>query len=126
MMLLASFLSGLMGSLGLGGGGVLLLYLTLVLHTNQLEAQGINLLFFLPVGGLALLLHAKNRLVAWRVALPALLLGVPGVWVGSKLAGLAGALLPKLFGGLLLILGLKEIFARPKGSPRKKIDRQTH
>lgn len=120
MMIIASFLSGLMGSLGLGGGGVLLLYLTLVLHTDQLAAQGINLLFFLPIGGLAMALHAKNRLVAWRVVLPALLLGLPGVWAGSQLAGLMGSeLLSKLFGGLLLVLGLRELFGSPKKAAKK-------
>ena len=40
--ILAAFFSGLAGSLGLGGGGVLVLYLVFALGMPQLKAQGIN------------------------------------------------------------------------------------
>ena len=40
--ILAAFLSGLAGSLGLGGGGVLVLYLVLALGMPQLKAQGMT------------------------------------------------------------------------------------
>ena len=40
--ILAAFFSGLAGSLGLGGGGVLVLYLVLALGMPQLKAQGIS------------------------------------------------------------------------------------
>ncbi len=46
--ILAVILSAAVSAMGLGGGGVLILYLTLVRDVPQLEAQGINLLFFTP------------------------------------------------------------------------------
>lgn len=45
---IAGLFSAVAGALGLGGGGVLVLYLTLGMHMPQLRAQGINLLFSCP------------------------------------------------------------------------------
>ncbi len=111
---LASFTSGLLGSLGLGGGAVLLLYLTLFAKIDQLTAQGINLIFFIPVAITALILHWKNHLVQWKPALIAILIGLFGVWFGVMLAHNIGSeLLSKLFGGMLLVIGIKELCYRP-------------
>ena len=43
--LLAGLLSGIIGGMGLGGGAVLIIYLTVFMDIKQLSAQGINLLF---------------------------------------------------------------------------------
>ena len=45
---LAGTLSGVIGAMGLGGGGVLIIYLTLFLGMEQGIAQGVNLIFFIP------------------------------------------------------------------------------
>ena len=45
--IIAGLLSGIIGAMGLGGGAVLLIYLSLIKGTDQLKAQGINLLFFI-------------------------------------------------------------------------------
>ena len=44
--IIAGFLSGLIGSMGFGGGGVLIIYLVIFTNTPQIVAQGINLIFF--------------------------------------------------------------------------------
>ena len=112
-MFLAAFAGAALSALGMGGGGILILYLTLVAGMDQLAAQGINLVFFLPVAAVALLFHAKNKLVKWRVVLPCVALGLPGVWLGAKLAEYCGSeLLSKLFGGFLLVIGIKELFSK--------------
>ena len=109
----ASFLAAVLGALGMGGGSVLIIYLTAHLGLEQLEAQGINLVFFLPVAALALFFHQKNGLVRWRVALPCIALGLVGVYFGTKLAmHVDPSLLGKLFGGFLLTIGLREVFAK--------------
>ena len=48
-----SLLSGVTASMGLGGGFVLLIYLTAFANVPQMEAQLINLIFFLPIGALS-------------------------------------------------------------------------
>ena len=41
-------ISGICSAMGVGGGSILLLYLTAFAGYDQLSAQGINLVFFLP------------------------------------------------------------------------------
>ena len=102
-----SLLSGLLGSLGMGAGAVLLLYLRVFGGVEQFEAQGINLIFFLPIAVLSILLHAGVCILA----------GLPAVFLGVWLGGLAGGpLLSKLFAGLLLIIGVRELFQKDTGS----------
>lgn len=114
----ASFFGAIISALGMGGGGILLIYLTTFLGMEQLQAQGINLVFFLPVAAVALFIHAKNKLVKWKVALPCVALGIVGVYFGTKLAMYIGSeMLGKLFGGFLLIIGAREVFSKP---PEKK------
>jgi uncharacterized protein len=110
--IIAGFLAGVTGALGLGGGGVLVLFLTVFLGVSQLKAQGINLLFFIPIGLFALFFHAKKKLVDWGAALPAILCGLAGAALGCLLARFFGAgTVRRIFGAMLLILGSWELFA---------------
>lgn len=68
-----AFLSGIFASMGLGGGMVLIVYLTVFAGFSQLAAQGINLVFFIPIAIISLVLHTKNKLVEWKKAVPAVL-----------------------------------------------------
>ncbi len=125
--LLAGFAAGFIGALGLGGGGVLVLFLTAFMGMGQYKAQGINLLFFIPIGVFALILHCRKKLVDWKIALPAILCGLVGAAGGCFLANFVGAgLLRKLFGGMLLLLGLWELLGphkKEKKSPATAQDR---
>ena len=117
----AAFLAAVIGALGMGGGSVLIIYLTAYLGMEQLQAQGVNLVFFLPVAAVALVLHQKHGLIRWRVALPLAGLGLVGVYFGASLAmHLGSELLGKLFGGLLLIIGLREVFAKKEKTDAEK------
>lgn len=58
--ILAGFGSAVLASMGMGGGSILILYLTLIAGVPQREAQGVNLLFFLPIGAAALWLHWRQ------------------------------------------------------------------
>ena len=105
---LAAFCAGGLGAMGLGGGGVLLLWLALS-GAEQLTAQGINLLFFLPVGGVGVYAHWKNRLVELSAALPMTAGGLLGLGAGILLAGnLPGRTLARLFGLLTAAIALRE------------------
>lgn len=107
----AGFLAGFIGSLGLGGGGVLVLFLTLFLGFAQLRAQGVNLLFFIPIGVFALVWHTRRGLVRWRLALSAAGTGILGAVAGALLAlRLGSGVTGKIFGALLLVLGFWELF----------------
>ncbi|MDR3344819.1 MAG: TSUP family transporter [Oscillospiraceae bacterium] len=118
--ILAAFFSGVAASLGLGGGGILLLYLVLALNMEQLTAQGINLIFFLPCAVIAIIFYTKKHLIDWKAALPIMAGGLLGVGLGVWLAGAVSAeWLSRIFGGFLLLLGLREFFSKNKEQPKK-------
>ena len=107
---LTSVLSGMLGAMGMGGGGILLLALV-SFGMEQLTAQGVNLLMILPVGLLGLFFHRKNGLTEKSAALPMLWGGIPGVALGFWLAGqLQTETLRLCFGILIILLGLRELW----------------
>ena len=105
------FLTGIFASMGLGGGMVLIVYLTVFAGFSQLVAQGINLVFFIPIAIISLVLHTKNKLVEWKKAVPAVLWGTAAVIISAWLANrIEQSLLSKAFGIFLILMGLKELF----------------
>lgn len=114
---LASFLGAVLSALGMGGGGILLIYLTAYRGMLQQAAQGVNLVFFIPVALVALCIHAKHKLIRWRVVPLCMLLGLAGVWLGSKAAlAMEPRLLGKLFGAFLLVIGVRELLTKDKNA----------
>ncbi|MCM1335008.1 MAG: sulfite exporter TauE/SafE family protein [Bacteroides sp.] len=115
MSLAVGFLTGIAASMGLGGGFILILYLTLFAGVPQLAAQGANLLFFLPIALFSVILHTRNGLVAWKKLPLAAGAGIVGAAVGTLVgAALDDAVLQKLFAGLLLLVALRELFHKKK------------
>lgn len=120
--IISSFLSGVFGAMGLGGGSVLIIYLTSFLSMEQKEAQGINLLFFLITGLIGIIRNTKNGLVKKNHLKRIMLSALPGLIIGLALLPVIPAqLLKKFFGGALLILGLKNLFGKNKAPHRRNI-----
>ena len=117
----AGLLCGVLSGFGVGGGTLLMVWMTVALSLEQKLAQGVNLLFFLPTAAAALLFHAKCRRVVWRAVLPAALFGCLTAALGAALAlGVASALLRKLFGAFLIPVGLSELWRGLRKEPGKK------
>ncbi len=110
-MIIAGFVSGLIGGMGIGGGTVLIPVLTLLFGMEQKTAQALNILYFIPTAIAAIIMHRKNNLIETKI-LPALIVGgVVGAIAGSVVAmRLNNAVLGKLFAVFLLIMGIKEIY----------------
>ena len=118
--LLAGLFSGIIGAMGLGGGAVLIIYLSIFTDTPQLKAQGINLLFFIPTAVAAVTVYGIKKQIKWKIVLKVALWGLLGAVVGIYFADLLGGkLTSKLFGGLLVVMGVIEIFSK-KGCGRDK------
>lgn len=114
--LLAGLFSGALGSMGLGGGAVLIIYLALFTDTPQLKSQGINLLFFVPIALIAVIVYAIKKQIKWKATLKLSLWGIIGSVMGLSVASfLGGEITAKIFGGMLIILGLKELFIKKRG-----------
>lgn len=108
---------GFLTGLGIGGGSLLILWLTMVLEIPQETARTINLLFFLPSALIACLFRAKQGTLVIRRVLPAILSGCIAAVLFSFLGfSLDTQLLRKAFGVLLLITGLRELLYQPKES----------
>ena len=104
-------LSGICASIGIGGGFILLLYLTVIADTAQKSAQFTNLLFFIPIAILSVIMHAKNHILEKRMILPCSIGGIAGVLIGFFIASkLSNGFISKLFAILILIIGAKELF----------------
>ena len=111
--------SGIISGMGIGGGTILIPALTMFLSVGQHEAQGVNLLYFIPTALISLWVHIKNRAVDFKLAWPIILCGVLGAVGGSFLVFfLEGGLLKKLFGVFLFAMGVYEICK--KGKKHKK------
>ncbi len=111
----AGLLAGVLSSWGVGGGSLLILYMALVAGLNQQTAQGYNLLYFLPTSLSALVSHLTNKLVAVRLAVPAIAAGVVSALGVSFLAsGLDTTVLRKIFGGFIILVGLSEVFYKER------------
>lgn len=117
--LLAGTVTGVLSGFGVGGGTLLLLYLTAFAGMEQQLAQGINLVYFLPAAAAALPAHFKNGYVDRAAALPAILAGLVSAglcaWAAS---GLDTDLLRRCFGGFLVVIGLRELFRKPSATAR--------
>lgn len=106
---------GFLTGLGVGGGSLLILWLTLVLGLPPQTARGINLLFFLPSAAISCWFRWKQGAVRPKAILPAIVSGCAAAAVFSFLAaGLDRAILEKLFGILLIATGIRELCYRSK------------
>lgn len=111
MNIIIGLLSGIAASMGFGGGFILIIYLTAFTDTNQLTAQGVNLLFFLPVALISLLIHQKNGLIRWKTLLRLIPGGILGILAGAFIsAHIDVEFLQKMFAALLIFVGFREIF----------------
>lgn len=112
---LISTVLGFLAGMGVGGGSLLLLWLTQVVGMEQAQARILNLLFFLPAAIVATLFRRKQKVSLPNVILPGLAAGCAAA-AGFSLLGrhLDMELMKKLLGGLLILTGLREIFYRPR------------
>ena len=111
--LAAGALTGVLSGFGVGGGTLLLVYMTLVAGVDQQLAQGINLLYFLPAGLMALPAHVKNGYIEKAALVPAvgagLVCAAGAAWVATAVDT---GLLRKCFGVFLILIGLWELVGR--------------
>ena len=118
--------SGVLASMGLGGGFVLVVYFALFTDTVQKGAQGINLLFFIPITLIAVVIHIKNRLIDVKTALMCSVIGIPAVVEGFYIAqNIDNMWLRKAFAVFIIVSGLKDLFGKgEKAEENPPSDRQ--
>lgn len=106
---------GFLAGLGIGGGSLLMLWLTLAADLPLPEARCVNLLFFIPCA----LISSIFRLKQGDLPIKKLLLPIAlGCAVAAGCSFISDHLetegLKKVFGVLLLLTGMKELCFRRK------------
>lgn len=110
------FCAGIISGMGIGGGTILIPALLFLTEINQQQAQGVNLLYFIPTAIAALVMHRKNGTLEMKTAKPLAAFGFFGAIAGALLAvSMQSEGLKRLFGGFLLLMGLREIVQKKKG-----------
>ena len=108
-------LTGIISGFGIGGGSLLIVYLTTFAAVDQYQAGGINLLYFLCCAPAALISHIRHRRVEWKAVLWCTLTGVACSAAAAWIAGeFSVDLLRRLFGLLLLYIGVRELRYKSK------------
>lgn len=108
---------GFLAGLGVGGGSLLVLWLTFLAGLSAGQSRIINLLFFIPSALIATLFRKKQGSFPLKKLLPAMIAGclsAAGFSLLTKVLPLT--VLRKLFGILLLCTGFREVTYRKKPS----------
>lgn len=115
VVLVIGTLLGFLAGIGVGGGSLLIMWLTLILQMPYPQARILNLLFFLPSALVASFFRWKQGALEIKKILPAILAGLVAAGAFSVLSNhIDVQLLKKAFGVLLLITGIRELLYRPK------------
>lgn len=104
--MLASFGIAVLSGMGVGSAGLFVLYLTTFAGLSQLQAQGLNLVFFLLSAGASFLYHVRRRQIPWGLVAFLILCAMPGSLLGAGLMRrLDSTTVRRLFGGMLTLAG---------------------
>lgn len=115
MKLLVGTVLGFLTGLGIGGGSLLILWLTIVMEMPQAAARGINLLFFLPSAAIACCFRWKQGNLKPGKILPAILSGALTAAIFSLIGmHINTDIVKKFFGILLLFTGFRELLYKRK------------
>ena len=104
-------IAGVVSSLGMGGGTILILLLTLFFNIDQHISQAINLIFFIPTSITAIIMNVKNKNINWKQSKNIVIYGIIGAIFGSIISNqLPSKKLKKIFGLFLGLIALFQIF----------------
>ena len=104
---------GILAGLGIGSGGIYLIYLDLFTDTPQGEAQGLNLAFFVFALLASVLYHLWHRTYRRGDLLAFLPCGLPFAALGAYLSYLSPPLLVrKILGLIFLVAGVYTLSVR--------------
>lgn len=99
-------IAALMG-MGVGGGGLLVIWLTLVDSVPQLMAQGLNLYFFIFASAASLPVHIGKRNIDYRAVSILASSGAAASIIGCRLAAVSSeGLVRKVFSVMLIMSGV--------------------
>lgn len=119
--ILIGTISGLISAMGMGGGTVLILCLTLFLGYEQHVAQASNLIFFIPTSLVAIYIYLKNKMIDYKLAITVAISGVIGAIIGAFISiQMNSIVLRRYFGAFLGLIAINEIYSYIKKYIKQK------
>ena len=108
---LIGIVSGFISGMGMGGGTILILCLSIFLSIEQKVAQATNLIFFIPTSISAIYINIKAKKINLKVSKSIIFWGIIGAVVGAIIAQKIDVkLLKRLFGIFLAFIAVHEIY----------------
>lgn len=122
--ILVGIISGFVSGMGMGGGTILILCLSMFLGIEQHVAQATNLVFFIPTSIVAIIINIKQKYVDFKLAIPIAISGVIGAVIGAIFSSKTDVrMLKRYFGIFLALIALWEIYSLIK---KYKLKEKTH
>ena len=110
--IIIGIVAGIVGGLGMGGGTVLILILSMFNNIEQHIAQGANVVFFIPTAISAIIIFVKNKNIKFKIGIPILLWGMIGTTIGAVISSMMDVhILRKCFGVFLILIGIYQTYS---------------
>ena len=116
-------IAGIVTGMGMGGGTVLILLLSVFIGLDQHIAQATNLVFFVPTALSAIIINIKQKNIDMKVAVTISIFGVIGAIIGAIIATeIPSNILKKYFAIFILIIAIHEIYEIYKWYRKRKME----
>ncbi len=117
---LVSLVIAILSGLGVGSGGLLMIWLTVFEGLGVDSARGLNLLFFVFSASAALVFHLLRRRLNLRMVAVLAVFACVGTLVGTYVGAVINpVLVRRIFGGMLIFSGSYTLISRLRGVGRK-------
>lgn len=101
---------GFLTGLGVGGGSLLMVWLTAVLGMDLSTARSVNLLFFLPSAVISIIFRKRQGMIQWKRILSPAIAGCIAAALCSNLStAVDNSIFRKAFAILLIAAGIREL-----------------
>lgn len=122
--ILAGLISGFVSGLGMGGGTILILCLSMFMGVEQHVAQATNLVFFIPTSIIAIFTNIKQKNIDFKMGIPIAISGIIGASIGAVYSNKTDVQkLKKYFGIFLATIAIWEIYSLIK---KYRFNKKTH
>jgi uncharacterized membrane protein YfcA len=107
----------------MGGGTVLIMFLTMYQNIEQHTSQATNLIYFIPTSIVAIIVHLKNKNINKNYVYKIIPMGMAGAFLGAYLATIIDAVkLRKYFGIFLICIGIYSLIMKIIKYKKNRID----
>lgn len=119
--ILIGIISGIVTGIGMGGGTILILLLSIIWNYNQHVAQATNLIFFIPTSLMSIIVNLKQKNINIKLAIILSISGVVGAIIGAAISNNIDVnYLRKFFAVFLIIIAFHEIYSLYKEYIKQK------